>query len=515
MAWIVGDSFDFYSPTGGTGGVALDLFNSGGGIWDTYDALAEWNIQTAQTRFGVGAALYNANCNTGAHHALGKSFSSAAVIYIALAFYVPAFAGTNYGLAFCLWDGNTVQCTVHLRLDGSILVYSGLFGAVLATYASAFPVMSWNHFQVRVALDPTAGGVCVRRNGNTTDDFAAAGLALAPSGTGQANRVTLYQGANTTPSPWYADDLVIFTGSAPAPDDWVGDLRAVQVMPDADTATRDFTPSPGTIAVCPGASAPKVGAVGANTVCSGQVMSAVAGTVTGLTVVTEGAYTGKFRLALYDATGGLGAPGTLLGQTAEQTDAPAGTIVAVPLVAPVAVAAGQLLYGALLVDSSFPVVTKYTGSDIAFTAAQTYALGFPAVFGIGLANENVNFPYITAAVVPFNSSMVSELREDGDTTYVSSAVPGATDLYAVAPLDSIPVTIVAVQTRGFARKNDSGLRSCQLQLVSGGTTVLSPATPLQTSYQCLSRVDVVDPNTGAAWTAAALGALQVGPTVTA
>jgi hypothetical protein len=40
-------------------------------------------------------------------------------------------------------------------------------------------------------------------------------------------------------------------------------------------------------------------------------------------------------------------------------------------------------------------------------------------------------------------------------------------------------------------------------------------TALSTSYGWLNRVDTVDPNTSAAWTASAVNALQVGPKCTA
>jgi hypothetical protein len=50
---------------------------------------------------------------------------------------------------------------------------------------------------------------------------------------------------------------------------------------------------------------------------------------------------------------------------------------------------------------------------------------------------------------------------------------------------------------------------------SGATEVGGADTALPTSYAWLNRVDAVDPNTAAAWTAAAVNALQVGPKVTA
>jgi hypothetical protein len=50
---------------------------------------------------------------------------------------------------------------------------------------------------------------------------------------------------------------------------------------------------------------------------------------------------------------------------------------------------------------------------------------------------------------------------------------------------------------------------------SGATEVGGTDTALSTSYGWLTRVDTTDPNTGVAWTAAAVNALQVGAKVTA
>jgi hypothetical protein len=67
----------------------------------------------------------------------------------------------------------------------------------------------------------------------------------------------------------------------------------------------------------------------------------------------------------------------------------------------------------------------------------------------------------------------------------------------------------------MAEKSDSGARNGQIRVKSGATEVGGADTALSTSYGWLTRVDTVDPNTGAPWTAAAVNALQVGPKVTA
>jgi hypothetical protein len=64
------------------------------------------------------------------------------------------------------------------------------------------------------------------------------------------------------------------------------------------------------------------------------------------------------------------------------------------------------------------------------------------------------------------------------------------------------------------QKSDAGSRTAAVQLKSGATTVASPTLTLTTSgWQWAWRMDLTDPNTSAAWTAAAVNAAQIGPTV--
>jgi hypothetical protein len=66
------------------------------------------------------------------------------------------------------------------------------------------------------------------------------------------------------------------------------------------------------------------------------------------------------------------------------------------------------------------------------------------------------------------------------------------------------------------QKSDAGTRTAAAQLKSGGTTVASPTLTLTPSnWQWAWRMDLVDPATSAAWTAAAVNAAQIGPRVVA
>jgi hypothetical protein len=115
-----------------------------------------------------------------------------------------------------------------------------------------------------------------------------------------------------------------------------------------------------------------------------------------------------------------------------------------------------------------------------------------------------------------NTSQVSEAHQDGLTTYVFDSNPGDADFYNIGSIASTPVTTFAVVTRGYMQKSDAGTRTAAVQIKSGGTTVASPTLVLTTSgFLWAWRMDLTDPATSAAWTAAAVNNVTIGPTTVA
>jgi len=115
-----------------------------------------------------------------------------------------------------------------------------------------------------------------------------------------------------------------------------------------------------------------------------------------------------------------------------------------------------------------------------------------------------------------NFSCVDEPQQNTTTDYVFDSVPGHADLYGIAAIASTPLTTFAVTTRAYMIKSDAGTRTAAVQLKSGASTVASPTVVLTPSnWQWAWRHDTTDPATGAAWTAAAVNTVNIGPTVIA
>jgi len=109
-----------------------------------------------------------------------------------------------------------------------------------------------------------------------------------------------------------------------------------------------------------------------------------------------------------------------------------------------------------------------------------------------------------------NFSRVSEETSDGDTTFNSATVVGTKDLFAIADLPVTPTTIFAVQPVLVARKDNTALSQLCVDVVSGSATVQGAVNSLTSTYSYHVDTLVADPNTGAAWTATAVNALQLG-----
>jgi len=494
MSWIIGDGFDYY-------GNNTDVSRS---VWD----LVNGSLQTT-TRFNLGQSWALGFSQTQALYKVIPTNES--TIYVNFAHWRQgALSGSATDFYIAYRDAGTVQCSVVFQQDGTIVFRRGIdTGTVLATFNAAFVAQLWAHFQIRVVIDPAAGSISIRKNGQTTDTWSATGLNTRSTANSYANQMAFATGnANS-----FFDDVLIFSGSGAAPNTWVGDVRAICLMPVADTGQKQFAVNtPSTVVMQPGTS-------GSNT-CNPNIVyfyggttgasPSRAGTVTKVSYFINGAVTGHFRVAIYDATGALGAPGALLGQSAELTALTASSYNDFIFSPGVPISALRLYYIALIADVSLSVTG--TGFANQYTLARTYASGFPnPATGAAISNFIQPAPVLT---VSGNSWAVSEALANGDTDYVFDATVNDEDLYAMDDLPVTPIAIIGVQSRIYVKKSDAGTRQAQLRISSAGTEVGGVDTVLGTTYVYLNRIDTVDPATGLAWTLAGVNAVLVGQKVT-
>jgi hypothetical protein len=503
MAWSFGDSFDLYAAP-------ADMVN---GYWDAGGNQLAGAFVAG--RFTGSQAL----SVSGSSFVLVKTSGvNDAVHHFALAFrQTAAISGTTPGLYLQLIDGSTAQCSIVFRTDGSIYLYAGsAFTTLLASYTGAFSVQNtWYAFELEVVINNTTGSFTVRKNGNSTADFTATSLNTRVSANNYANKLQI--GMNTTVNTQQIDDL--FWQSGAATGGWLGDIRCYARMPASDQSVV-FSRSAATFALPP---------------FSGSVNSTISlnvaryigfisqgSSLTGATATLAVGYTGNMKCAVFACVGGtLGAAasvGAILGTATASINNPVVGANVFTFSPAISLPSGTLFYVGICSDTTDTngilagnIVPYSTYGATSSTTYASFPVASPTLTSTQTSNFNVA-PTFTIA----NNLFVNEPQEDGLTTYVYDSNPGDADFYGIASIGSTPATVIATVVRGYMQKSDAGTRTAAVQLKSGATTVASPTLTLTTSgWLWAWRLDLTDPNTGAAWTASAVNNAQIGPTVIA
>jgi hypothetical protein len=506
MSLIIRDSFDFAKAVG-------DL---GQNFWDIADTTQTF-LDTS-TRFGVGQCLGMPLGTSSGQVALSKAFATnESTVFVGGAFIYPTgFSGSLEVQGLRFYDGSTVQCSIIFTTGGDIKVYRGDRGTLLGTYAGAWSANAWTHMQFKVVIDGTAGEFHIRKNGNTVDDYTLTGVNNRSTANNYANKWDTYKVNSSPPSNIKIDDLAIWSGSGSGNwSDWMGDFRAVQIMPNADTTDKHFTPNAATIVV----GNPVTG--GSRTFNAdvqetvGSINSTFACTVSKATLNFNSAATGHVNVAIFDALGGAGAPGSVITNgTATAVTNPASGLVDFVFATPPTLAANTLYWVMVIPDAS--IVLKNTGGAnvTQYSESRTYASGFHSP----MAATGGVWPltYSTLTTSPSgNFAYVQEPQEDGSLTFLTDHTPGDFDLYANGGLPTTPLSIFGVSVRAFMCKSDAGARTGTIRLKSNTTSVDGATAALSTTFQNLVMYQDTDPDTSATWTATAVGNLKFGPKVVA
>jgi hypothetical protein len=506
MTFFFGDGFDCYR----------DITDCGT-YWDAAFGGSVTLALSASGRFTGSRGVTNTTSNNTIYITRTSGVNDA-VHHISVAFQQTfALSGTLTGIFCTLYDGTTAQCSIAFRNDGAMLLMSGSLGATLATYTGAISaVNTWYQFEIEVVINNTTGSISVRRNGNTTNDFTATGLNTRASANNYANKIGIGNGSSSSQGHFIDDFLWRSDASSVA---WIGDVRCYTRMPAADSAVQ-FTRSGSVVPVTPYVQAAVTNSSSTTpryapfiATCSGTVGS----TVLSLALVQAG----NAKCSLFSDSG-TGIPGAILGSATPISAMVTGNNT-FTFGTPVAVTQGVKYWIGFAFDTGVANALNVTSAQGSYSASgyssvlayASFPAANPAVSpSVGIACQifAVNITPTTTS----NANLVSEVAQDAAAGYVLSSTNGQADLYTLAATPSTPAVVIGVTTRGLFQKSDAGTRNATVQLKSGGTTVAGASTALPVgSWQWIARNDLTDPATSAAWTAAAVNAALVGPSVTA
>lgn len=142
-------------------------------------------------------------------------------------------------------DGGTNQVSITQAMDGTVKAWRGStqIGAS-AVGAFAWSATQWSSLQVDVVVDPAAGRVEVRREGNPTPILLVTGINTRNTSTSQVTRVLWGNSSNYNG----LDDCWLFDALGSTNNALPGDIRGVVRRPSGVGATTSLTRVGGTSA---------------------------------------------------------------------------------------------------------------------------------------------------------------------------------------------------------------------------------------------------------------------------
>lgn len=495
MARLFGDGFDMYAAVSD---VLL-------GRWTSSVVASSSLISGAATAFNTGRAFdFNGNgCSLIANF---ETATNETTVYFSLRF---KNSGSNSGqiLSLQFRDGVNVQCTIDFRGDNAILVHSGATaGATLATLTSAYSAATWDSYQGKIVINNTTGSVEIRKNGSVTPIINISGVnTRAGSTNAYVNVFALLQAS----ASWSADvdDVWLNSDNGAAPTSWPGDVRCVTSMVASDSSVA-FSKTPNPASVTPSVTNTSLSkASGAGVM--GQFTASFTGMISSAVVQINTGGTGNLKAAIYDSNRVivLATSNAVINPVAGPNTITFGT--------PLAVTKGTVYH--LAFDTDFTVIySTMTGAPAnTFAIFTTAYASFPGPSpSVALGNQP---PVFTISIAPTQSNeFVSELTEDGDTSYVYSSTVSQEDKYGIAALSVTPASIIGVAPFVMWKKSDSGARTGTVSVTANGSAdtavaAITGITP-SLSYTYKTGFMPLDP-TGAAWTTANVNSMVLGLTV--
>jgi hypothetical protein len=502
MGLLLADGFDLYATSQPP---SANDFTLSGGLWNS--ANIGTAIQASPTRFGVGKSLWVGKSGITGGVLSSQSFGpSTSTVYVNFAFMQQYAFGAAADTYYTLYGGGVAQVTLHFSsVDEKIYVRTGgSGGTIVGTFNAAFTQNVWNHYQFKIIISPTAGEVHCRLNGSLTDTWSVVGINTRPGASNFFDSL----GITNPQTAGYTDDLLIIDDSGTtAMNTWVGDVRCWIMSPAAVGTNTQFTSAPPQSAV--GSST-----TGTNTSHLANEMWVTPSNVTpgaptfidSITIQLAAALTGNINCAIYDNTNASNA-GNVLGTSPTVTNPAAGNVT-FTFATPVSLIGVAAYRVAINSDSNPSVIGGATSATwekktgVTFPTYPANPTGFTTTVNTWFWSVN----YHNA-----NFYNVSELASDGDTTYNFSNTVGAIDSYHLSALAGSPTAVLMAQVRTIARMSDNGARTAATYFKSGASVVTGASVPLASSYQYMPfQQYLLDPATGAAWTVAAINAVEIG-----
>jgi hypothetical protein len=213
------------------------------GKWTTWSGTPA--VAPSSGRFGNGLRL-----TSGANN-IQRTFDGQVTWVVGFGLRLLATPIADYAVC-SLFDTAVAHCGLGLTTSSSqLFAWRGTPATVIGTSTPSLSAGTWYYVEIKATISDAAGVFVVRLNGATVLNLTAVDTRNA--GNASANTVRLGTGPGTTFSSgqgWDVDDVYVFDASGPVNNDFAGDCRVQQLLPNGAGATTAWTPSAGSNYAC-------------------------------------------------------------------------------------------------------------------------------------------------------------------------------------------------------------------------------------------------------------------------
>lgn len=409
-------------------------------------------------------------------------------------------------------DGaSTTQVNLCWNSSGKLEARRGLGGTLLGTSVASYSDLTNVCVEWDITFHASAGIIKVWLNGALDSGLNLTGLNTAPSGNAYFNTFGIVaNGAQNSDTKF--DHLYLWGYTASG-----GSETPALTNPVIETS---YVTSQASAAWSPGPSILGEGLtqatngntnfIGANVLSLRKVVANVSGNLDSIVIVTAGSNsTAKFKAVLYADNAGV--PGALIQAGTEVV----GSVDAVPLALPMgsslAITGGTTYWIGYMTDTNL-VLQRANNDTDTYRLAATYSSGAPSSAASATPGYASAVMFGLVSGIGSNWDQVSHAMPTAGYHYNLSATVNQQDLYGFNNLSFTPSAVYTVAVKAMVGKTDTGTRTINLLTTSGATTSTGSNSgfSLSTTDLLYASYFNTDPNTGAAWTPAALNAATHG-----
>jgi len=495
MAVLFIEGFDKYGPANTVSANVTALLNDG--EWTNASGAISYSIVAPLSSTGQALQLNYTTGSVVLYKTLATTYSR---IIGGIRFSSNLAGSANAGLGFA--SSGTQACTITINSTGAISLRTGTYtGTALATSSSTVSANSAHYLEWDITIGASSAyqvwldGVSVfSGTGNTGNSQTT------------INQLNFLGGTIGTNIQY--DDLYLFDNTGGTNNAVLNTNPRIETQfPNADSSVQ-FSFGAAILGQAYQAVA-SVNAPGANELFLRKFTTGPTGQLASVACIPNAGSGAKFKAVVYADSAGSPTGSTLV-TGAEVTGTTANATLVSAFSSPPTLSASTAYWLGFITDT-FVQLNQVDGTTTGAKATNTYGSGPPTNPTMTTGQPSwIIYGNMTGIAVDWYEVDVNP--PPGDISYVYSSSSGYEDLYSFPALTTTPNNIYTVAVKGNIKKSDTGTRTIDLRMKSGGTDTggSNPGQTPATTYGWMDSFFDTDPNTGVAWTPTGLNSAVSG-----